>query len=376
MSMSGLAAASIVPTRLLVLQPTGFCNINCRYCYLADRQARRKMRTSTVRALGRFLGTIQVAEKPLTVSWHAGEPLTAGRDFYESAFSILAESPDCPPLRHTIQTNATLINNQWCELFTRWGVHVSVSLDGPAHIHDRERRDTGNRGTYARALAGFESLLKHDITVSTIGVLTYYAMQFPDEIFRFWRSIGVRSVAIIAEEADGANRVSSLSRVDAGSRYYGFLRRLLELRDQYPEIHIRELEFVEQALRCAPGLEVASMENTPGAIISVDTEGNISTFSPELLDQGHQSYGNFTWGNVNNHTWDEVVGHEKFIGVAKDIRLGVDRCRAECGFYVVCGGGAPSNKISENGTFISTDTVACRLRIMTATEAVLDHYGL
>lgn len=365
----------IAPTRLLILQPTSYCNINCSYCYLADRHRRQRMSLSTVRAVGRFLRGVEVAEKPLTVLWHAGEPLTVRREFYENAFHILAESLDCPPVRHVIQTNATLIDNQWCELFSRWNVNVGVSVDGPAIIHDRERRDHHGRGTYDRVMAGVEMLLRNGITVSSIGVLTDYSMGFPDEIFDFWLSCGFFSVAIVPEEADGANGVSSVSARTA-SRYYSFLRRLLQLRHQNSSIYIRELEHVERTLRCSVDQEVVNTENSPGAIISIATDGGVSTFSPELLDQHHPTYGGFIWGNVHSHTWGQVTRNRDFVRVTAEIRRGVDQCRAECGFYLVCGGGAPSNKLSENGSFASTETAACRLRIMAATEAVMDHYGI
>lgn len=372
---AGPQGISIAPTHLLILQPTSYCNIGCSYCYLAERHLRRRLSLSTVHAVSQFLRGVEIAEEPLTVLWHAGEPLTVRQDFYESAFRILAESPGCPPLRHTIQTNATLIDEKWCELFARWNVHVGVSVDGPAAVHDRERRDRHGRGTHARVMAGIETLLRHEISVSSIGVLTHDAMRFPDDIFEFWLEHDLNSVAVVPEETEGANSISSVSASTA-PRYYSFLRRLLQLRDQNPTIRIRELEHVERTLRGAVDDEVVSTENSPGSIISIDADGGVSTFSPELLDQHNSMYGGFVWGNVNSDTWQQVTHNRNFVRVARDIQQGVDQCRTECGFYVVCGGGAPSNKLKENASFVSTETTACRLRVMAATEAVLDHYGL
>jgi uncharacterized protein len=105
---------------MLVVQPAIYCNLACGYCYLATTNDRRRMRLETVAAIGRFLRGVRPAERPLPMVWHAGEPLIAGTNFYEAAFQILAEMENCPPLQHTMQTNATLVDDRWCQLFARW----------------------------------------------------------------------------------------------------------------------------------------------------------------------------------------------------------------------------------------------------------------
>ncbi len=87
----------------------------------------------------------------------------------------------------------------------------------------------------------------------------------------------------------------------------------------------------------------------------------------------HPAYGKFTFGNVFHNTLEDITSDPKFIAVHEQIQRGVARCQATCAYFAFCGGGHPSNKISENGTFDSTETLACRLKVQAATDALLEH---
>ena len=145
--------------RLLVLQPTPFCNIDCDYCYLPNRQDKSRMSMGTVALAARRLADDQLAGPSLTVVWHSGEPLVLPPSFYEEAFDTIADAigRDCK-VTHSIQTNGTLINDQWCELFARRNVQIGVSVDGPADLHDRHRRTRNGKGPHHKVLAGMALL--------------------------------------------------------------------------------------------------------------------------------------------------------------------------------------------------------------------------
>lgn len=88
----------------------------------------------------------------------------------------------------------------------------------------------------------------------------------------------------------------------------------------------------------------------------------------------HSAYGNFLFGNVfDMETLEEVLAHQQFMSVNAEIQEGVAKCRQSCDYFLLCGGGCPSNKVFENGTFNSTETMACRLRIKAATNATLEY---
>jgi uncharacterized protein len=130
---------SLSPVELLIFQGTPFCNIDCRYCYLPDRNNRSRISIETVARTCEFLAGDNLVADAVEVLWHAGEPLIIPVDFYERAFATIERHLGGATITHKIQTNATLIDDEWIELFKRWNVSVGVSLDGPPHIHDRYR---------------------------------------------------------------------------------------------------------------------------------------------------------------------------------------------------------------------------------------------
>ena len=335
------------------------------------------MSLSTVAAIGRFLSQLETHAPPLVISWHCGEPLTVSPAFYRAAFEILRATAGCPPLRHSLQTNGTLIDDRWCELFAEWHVDVGVSLDGPQWLHDAHRRDRHGRGTYHRVVRGVAKLVEHGLSPSVIAVLSESSLAQPDEVWNALVEAGFRAIAFNTEELEGAN--SSRPR-GFGSQvcraYEDFIVRISELRASRPDIGVRELDDMQRFVRASAGLAVRSIENLPGAIISISCSGDVSTFSPELLDLTHESYRHFTFGNVGRSSWLQVRMDPHLSCVADAVAAGVERCRQECDYFPLCGGGAPSNKLGEHDGFDSTETLDCRLRVQSVTNAYLRTLGV
>jgi uncharacterized protein len=105
--------------------------------------------------------------------------------------------------------------------------------------------------------------------------------------------------------------------------------------------------------------------------VTVDSEGNLSTFSPELMGNVGQSYSGFVFGNVLRDRLKDVISNLAFLAAWGDIHAGIELCQRTCQYFGVCGGGAPSNKYYENGSFVSTETVHCRYKIQLVAEHVL-----
>ena len=125
-------------------------------------------------------------------------------------------------------------------------------------------------------------------------------------------------------------------------------------------------------LAAEPDAVAWTQETTPFAIVSVDWRGNLSTFSPELLGLAHERYGDFTLGNVRTDSLDSIMASPHFAALRRDIAEGVEQCRRTCAYFRFCGGGAPVNKLSENGSFASTETLFCRLTRQVMLDVVLD----
>ena len=144
---------------MVVVQPTAFCNINCTYCYLPDRDNKHVIAQSTVTRLFSEIFASGWACPEITVVWHAGEPLVAPVAFYREAFAAIERMrPASVIVKHSFQTNGTLIDAEWCRLFLEWNVGVGVSIDGPRELHDRHRKTRSGKGTFDKTLAGIRCL--------------------------------------------------------------------------------------------------------------------------------------------------------------------------------------------------------------------------
>src|SRR5499426_2697846 len=199
------------PLGLLVLQPTPFCNLDCTYCYLPDRSNRKRMRPEVLERTFARVAESDLVSRPYTVVWHAGEPMVLPAAFYEAAFATAARfaHPE-HGIVHSFQTNATLIDEHWCDLFLRFDVRVGVSVDGPAFLHDARRTTRSGRGTHSRVMRGIDALRRAGVPFHVITVLTREALDYPDEIHAFYVEHGIEHVGFNVEEIEGPNVCSSL----------------------------------------------------------------------------------------------------------------------------------------------------------------------
>jgi uncharacterized protein len=359
------------PVQLLVLQPTPFCNIDCSYCYLGHRDATARMSLSTIQAIERFLAPIAFASQPLPAAWHAGEPLALPIAFYDEAFRAFRDGPHGLRLQHHFQTNGTLLTDDWCDLIQAWSVRIGVSLDGPREVHDRHRRDRAGRGTFDRATEGIGRLQARGIPFSVLAVVTADTLAHRHEVCSFFESLGPTTLSLNFEEHEGVHGQSSLSgpQYEAGVRE--LVTELMALQARRPHLRIRELDRMRRYLTAPPGTVVTNANNLAGCILNIDVAGRFTTFAPELLGQTDGHYGAFGWGSVHTDTWASLPDNPVFRAAHDDIAAGVDACRHTCGYFSVCGGGSPSNKLSEHGSFASTETLSCRLHVKAVADAMM-----
>lgn len=358
---------------LVVIQPTPFCNINCRYCYLPNRLSTKKISQSTIKKIIESLFIEDLLTDETDVLWHASEPMVMPISFYKESFDIIdLVNKGRFPLKQSLQTNATLITEEWCNFIKERGIEIGVSLDGPKHIHDHCRIDRKGEGTFNRAFHGIQLLKKYDIPFHAIAVVTDYSIDHVDEIFDFFVANDILDIGFNAEEVTGVNTVSSLSGVQHLERCRQFFSRLIQLqiRSSVP-VSIREFTYMSQNLMLDRS-PLNSAVNTPFKILNFDTEGNFSTFCPELLTMSHHRFDNFTYGNINKQNIRSLVNDTNFLRIYAEIQEGVNACATSCEYFQLCGGGSPSSKISENGTFASTETSFCKLKIKTIADIVAE----
>jgi len=361
-----------VRVKLLVLQATPFCNIDCAYCYLPDRDSTSRMTLPVMETTVRNLIDSGLVGERLSIAWHAGEPLAVGPEFYRRAFACIGAVVDGRyPVQHSIQTNAMLIDQAWCELFAEYGVRVGVSVDGPAFIHDLHRKTRNGKGTHAQAMRGVGHLLRNGLPFHAISVVTSASLPHPDQIFDFFLAEGFREVGFNIDEREGVRRFSSIGR-EHEQDFQRFLQRMLE-RSLAADGRLRIREVDEARKVVLHGLDSVRIDGKryphnaqvlPLEILSVDHAGNFSTFSPELLGQPSREHHDFVLGNVFEGPVAAVFSSPRFRAMYGQIATGVEHCRRECDYFELCGGGAPANKLYENGSFGSTETAYCRNMVM------------
>jgi uncharacterized protein len=357
--------------RLLVMQPTPFCNIDCHYCYLAARTSTARMSLATVDLACRLVFESAHLGDRLDVSWHGGEPLVVPLAWYEQAIARMAERcPAAVQLRHRFQTNGLLLNADFARFFVRTGARVGLSIDGPAPLHDANRRTRRGEGTHAGAMRALRLLQDAGVEHHVITVLTDRALDDPDGLFAFYVQNGIRDVGFNIEEIEGANAHSSLAHSAVETRFRRFIRRFLGLVWDAPGLlRVREFESTI-GLMLSDGA-ARDEQNIPLAIVSVGHDGAISSFSPELSGARHARFPGFTFGNVATHALSGIECTPLFEAVSDEIRRGVQACERECRYFRWCGGGAPANKLFEVGRFDATETMHCRLTRQVMLDAVV-----
>lgn len=364
------------PLRLVVLQSGSFCNLNCDYCYLPDRHIKNFLCLDLIAPIFSKLLTSPFIGKSFTVCWHLGEPLAVPLSFYEKSFAIIdnvkANVNEQVQINYSVQTNGLLINQNWCDFFLDHNFNVGVSLDGPAFIHDAHRQTRTGIGSHEATMRGIRLLQQNNLDFHVIAVITEASLECPDEIFKFFLDNGIKRVGFNIEEVEGVNQTSSLQKPDIAKKVTAFWQRFWELTvSNNQKLQVREFENLSELIFKA-GKPFKNEMCQPFSIISIDTQGNFSTYSPELLAMKSIDYGEFILGNILEDSWQSVCNSPKFINLDQDITSGLFMCKDNCQYFNLCGGGAPSNKYWENGTFICAETMACQYNKKIPADVVLE----
>ena len=365
----------LTPTiETLVIQPTPFCNIDCSYCYLPNRQDRSVMSPDTLRAVFERVFASGWSAPALNIIWHAGEPLVLPVSYYRDALDLIEQiRPADIELRHSIQTNGTLVTPQWCAFFLQHNINVGVSLDGPRDLHDRHRRTRGGRGTFDKAIAGIARLRDHRVPFHVISVLSADSLDDPDGLVDFYISESIDQVCFNIEEAEGDHDSQLFKMTDLHRRFRDFLERFWRRAQQSGRFSfIREIDSMLPRILRPQEARIANEQVQPFAMMNVAHNGDVASFSPELLGLRNDRYADFILGNVHTHTLADMLVSPNMQRMARDIADGVDACQRACDYFSVCGGGAPVNKLTENGSFATDRTRFCELTQMVPTDIILD----
>jgi uncharacterized protein len=365
------------PLELLVLQLSPFCNLNCKYCYLSElsRRSTKLMSSETIARAVNHAKSYPILDRNFGILLHAGEPLGVPKALVLEVAKLTEEtfSDQKKPLL-LIQSNGTLIDQEWCDIFSEHNFRIGISIDGPEEIHNANRIRKNLTGSFNDVMNGLELLKKNNIEFNAISVLTKENINKPDIVYDFFKDLGCKVVGFSPEEKDGAHIESSLDAVNYQD-IVGFFDRLFELwkADSRP-LSFREMRHVSNFFHIenqGGRYLLDNQMNRPGRIISVSQDGLISTYSPELTALSDR----FFYGNVYEDDFVSFMGSDALVKDDELIRSGIQKCKSECDIFEYCGGGTPSAKMSENGSFDSTFTEWCKRSRLAVIDGAISGLG-
>lgn len=350
----------IGPIKFILIQGTPFCNINCKYCYLDNRNLNKIISEETLKQIIYRLIECNLVKDTLSIGWHCGEPLVIPLSKYEDFFTLIENTVNKKfKVHHNFQTNATLINQDWCDFIKLNKVSIGVSIDGPEHIHNFYRKTRNNKGTYDSVLKGINLLKKNNINFSTISVLTDQTVKYSDDFLSFMKMLEPSNMILNIDEIDGLNLTSTFSNLKTED-ISNFWSKVIDFQIN-SKIPIRDLEKLKKRIIGERKILTDNIDlaNIVFGIISFDFDGGFSTFSPELIGQKNAKYNNFILGNVFENKILGCLETDNFKEIFKSIQGGIEKCYLHCDYFEVCGSCSPSSKFYENGTFDSSETKFC-----------------
>ncbi len=341
----------------VVMQPTSLCNLNCNYCYLPERSLNRRMLPEIAAEVARFLEERPARKNPFRVLWHCGEPLASGLEHFKRLVEPFAFLESQGRIVHSLQTNGTLLNEEWCAFFKAHKFEIGVSLDGPFGAN-ANRVDWQEKPAYHRVLKGIETLKKAGLSFGIIAVVNNRNLGKARELYEFFSQIDCESLSINLEETLGINRVADNP---ASEIIINFWKELFEAWQANPILPIREFGIFSR-WQAEIGVNYQEDNNQPVNINlfpSIGSNGDMVLLSPDFLGSEAPKYNNFLTGNILKGGMLQALKRAKKLLYVQDFIRGKEACQQSCSYYAFCGGGYASNKFFELGSTEGTETIFC-----------------
>jgi uncharacterized protein len=180
------------------------CNLRCDYCFYLEKEALfpgKKHHHMSKEVLEAYIKRCAEANmndpEGILFAWQGGEPTLMGLDFFKRAIELELRYAAGRPVRNTLQTNGTLLDDRWCDFLARHHFLVGLSLDGPREIHDRYRRDKGGGSTFNKVHRALKFLQKHGVDYNILASVARDTAHHPLEVYRFFRDQGVSFIQFI-----------------------------------------------------------------------------------------------------------------------------------------------------------------------------------
>jgi uncharacterized protein len=300
------------------------------------------------------------------IIWHAGEPTVVPVSWYRRTYFELRRTTP-PGANFSMQSNGVSLSSEWLSFLKETETQVGLSIDGPERFHDLRRKTKNGKGTWALVMQTLHNLHDAGIHPNVVTVLHPLSLNAADEYFEFYRDHGITHVSFSIDEAEGCNSKSSFDREEQREAIAEFQFKLLKCAylEQY-RLHIKEVERIASVLA---GGDLNNEQIDAWQVLVIAANGDVTTFSPEFMEVRSEAHRNFNFGNILRDDFDRVFASKLVAVTQAQIRHGVELCRAQCQYFAVCGGGAPANKMQENGSLDSSETMFCRMSVQSSAEA-------
>jgi uncharacterized protein len=332
------------------VKPAGSkCNLNCSYCYYLGRGADPavggiKLMTDSLleKYIVQHIDASPVNE--IFFSWHGGEPLLAGIEFYRKAVALQEKHrPEGYKIINGIQTNATLIDEEWAVFLAENSFYTGVSIDGQHSIHDAYRKSPAGTPSFFRTFEGYLKLVEKGVRPEILCVVNALNARHPGKTYRFLKSLGAQFITFIPLVNRSSSEPGSATPDSVTAEDFG--RFLCSVFDIWVEEDIGriKIQIIEEALRTAFHKEhtLCIFRRTCGGVPVIDLNGDFYSCD-HYVDSMHLA------GNLNDSSLTELLDSDIQLGFGEAKLKTLPGYCLECEVLNMCNGECPKNR------FIST----------------------
>lgn len=329
-------------TLAFIVKCTRRCNLRCSYCH--DWRD-RGVSALSLENLAKLNKKAFSHDNNVSFIWHGGEPLLLGKEWFKKALLIQDLAMDeHQNVRNLLQTNATLLDEEWAEFFKEHNFHIGVSVDGPPSLHDKTRIDVQGRGTSDRVLKGVESLKEYDVPFGMLMVVTeQVAKQDPKEIYKWFKSMNTPSVGFLPQRPDteGLEKVREPSESSTFLRnemYSDFMCDIFDCwwEDDGDGPEVRELfSLLSGIVGSDPGLCIYA-GSCVGNYFGIDPNGDVYHCDKYMPDPKYKI------GNISEDEFSFMS--EKLLNLQEKEQEAEAQAAESCKWYSVCHGGCPHDR--------------------------------
>ena len=342
----------------VMLKPVGAaCNLACNYCYYLEKsnlykhQPKRQM---SEELLERFVKDYIEAQtmNEVVFTWHGGEPTLRPLSFYQKAVELQKKYAGGRVIHNSLQTNGTLLTDEWCRFLKANNWLVGISIDGPEAFHDRYRRDSQGRPSWQKVMEGIQLLQRYGVEWNAMAVVKRYNADHPQAFYRFFKSIGCQYIQFTpivernVQHADGRHLASINDATDAPVTDFSVTPEqwgsfLCGLFDEWVKQDIGRVFVQIFDSMLANWVGVA-----PGSCIYAKECGHagVMEYNGDVYSCDHFVFPQYKLGNINEHTLIEMLYGEKQRRFSQLKYNKLPRQCKECRWAFACHGECPKNR--------------------------------